>query len=355
MSVPYQTLFVTGGAGYIGSHFLEHWMRSNLQEPDAYRIVILDDLSGGHLQILSILEQEFRAHYETLPILERVDLCDLSRVRSLFKTYRPSAVVHFAGKISVAESVQRPDFYYQNNVEGSENLLLAMQEYGCRSLVFSSTAAVYGNPATDSPLTEEDAVEPVNPYGDSKLRVEHAIRDAHREWGLNAILFRYFNACGAALSGKIGEWHEPETHLIPLILESVLRPAAELNVYGTDYPTRDGSCVRDYIHVTDLAQAHVLGLERLLQGTSEGVEVFNLGTEKGTTVLEVIQAVQKVTGKKVRIKISARRPGDASTLVASAKKAMNHLRWVPQHSDIETILRSAYGWQKNLAEMKRQD
>lgn len=345
-------IFVTGGAGYIGSHFLEHWLNASKEFIEPHHLVVLDNLSGGHDEIIEILNQENRKNYSPLYTLEKIDLCDLSALKLLFSRYRPKAVVHFAGKISVAESVINPQFYFKNNVEASENLLLAMQEFDCKKMVFSSTAAVYGAIDSSDPITEESALEPVNPYGDTKLRVEQAIAEASSQWGLQAIIFRYFNAAGASISGIIGEWHEPETHLIPLVLESILNPDAELKVFGNDYQTRDGSCVRDYIHVTDLAHAHILGLARLFRSEVLGSEVFNLGTQNGTTVLEVIEAVKKVTKKQLNIIQCERRAGDAPILVASPKKAQKVLGWSAAHSDIESILRTAYVWHQNLLLLK---
>lgn len=341
-------IFVTGGAGYVGSHFLEHWGRVSKEYIENHRIVVLDNLSGGHQEILDLLNQELRGEYAELIGLEKVDLCDLTALKKLFAQYRPKAVMHFAGKISVAESVSNPGLYYRNNVEGSENVIVAMQEFGCQYMVFSSTAAVYGSIDGPDPITEDCALDPVNPYGDSKLRIEEAIQEAAQNWGLKAIIFRYFNAAGAATSGLIGEWHEPETHLIPLVLENALNPESELKVFGNDYPTRDGTCVRDYIHVTDLAHAHILGLSRLLKQQTEGTEIYNLGTQSGTTVLEVIEAVKKVTKKQLKIKQCERRAGDAPVLIASSKKALKVLGWKPTHSDIENILRTAFVWHQNL-------
>ena len=344
-------IFVTGGAGYIGSHFLEHWTRVNKEYFEPHQIVVLDNLSGGHLETLEALNQEMRKNYIPDFILEVVDLCDLPALHRVFSRYRPQAVMHFAGKISVAESVENPELYFKNNVEGSENLLLTMQEFACKKIVFSSTAAVYGNVDTVDAITEDFSLGALNPYGESKLRTEQAIIEATSQWGLQAIIFRYFNAAGAALSGIIGEWHEPETHLIPLVLESV-QTQGELKVFGQDYPTRDGTCIRDYIHVTDLAHAHVLGLVRLLKNEATGAEIYNLGTQSGTSVLEVVEAVKKVTKKEVKTLDFERRPGDATFLIASPKKAQKILAWQAIHSEIETIIRTAYIWHQNLSRIQ---
>jgi UDP-glucose 4-epimerase len=353
MSEAKHTIFVTGGAGYIGSHFLEYWYRTAAEHMDPCRIVVLDNMSGGHFEILDILNLEIRKNYHITPIFEKIDLCDLTALKNAFSLYRPHAVVHFAGKISVAESVVNPELYFRNNVEGSENLLFAMKEYNCKKIVFSSTAAVYGNVESSDPIDEEARLEPVNPYGDTKLRIEQVIKEASLSWGLKGIIFRYFNAAGAAVSGTIGEWHEPETHLIPLVLEKALNPDAELKVFGNDYPTRDGTCIRDYIHVTDLAHAHLLGIKRLLNEEVSGTEIYNLGTQNGTSVLEIINAVKNVTKKEVKVVESDRRPGDAAILIASPKKVQKVLGWQAVHSDIETILKTAYNWHQNLLRIKQ--
>lgn len=345
-------IFITGGAGYIGSHFIEHWARTIREHRLPHRVVVLDDLSNGHFQIIESLDAEFQRQYIEPILFEKVDLCDFAAVSALFQKYRPELVVHFAGKISVAESVEKPEFYYKNNVDGSENLLLAMRESGCRKIVFSSTAAVYGNYEGDSPIEETAELSPLNPYGISKLRIEQAIQAASEEWGLQGIIFRYFNAAGASVTGQIGEWHEPETHLIPLVIEKAMNPSGELKVFGRDYPTRDGTCVRDYIHVTDLAQAHILGVNRLFQNQVSGAEIFNLGTEQGTTVLEVIDSVKLVTKKVIEVREFPRRAGDAAMLVASSFHARQVLGWEPIHSKIETILRTAEVWHHRLQDLK---
>ena len=341
-------IFVTGGAGYIGSHFLDLCTQIGKEYIEPHQIVVLDDFSGGHLEIIEILNQELRRSYLPVLIVEKINICDLEKLKKIFSKYQPKAVVHFAGKISVAESVKDPGLYYKNNVEGSENLLLSMQEFGCKKIVFSSTAAVYGDVDGGDLITEDFPLNPLNPYGDSKLRIEVAIQEASQQWGLSAIIFRYFNAAGASLSGLIGEWHEPETHLIPLILENALNPESEIKVFGSDYPTRDGTCIRDYIHVSDLAQAHILGLNRLFKNEVGAVEIYNLGTQHGTSVLEVIEAVKKVTKKQIKTVEFDRRPGDAPFLIASHKKAHQILGWEPSRSSIESIIRTAYVWHQNL-------
>lgn len=348
--IPY--ILVTGGAGYIGSHFIECWALTARDHALPHRIVILDDLSHGHFEIIEKLDALFQSHYIPPVIFEKVDLCNMEAVDSVFKKYQPELVVHFAGKISVAESVEKPEYYHKNNVEGSENLLSAMRKFQCNKIVFSSTAAVYGNDDSSSPINENATLSPLNPYGITKLKIENAIAVAAEEWGLQGIVFRYFNAAGASISGQIGEWHEPETHLIPLVIESAHQSEVELKLFGKDYPTRDGTCIRDYIHVSDLAMAHVLGVSRLLKGDVAQTEIYNLGTEQGTSVQEVIEAVQKVTGKNVIVREFPRRAGDAAMLVASSAQAKKVLGWNPIHSDIETILRTAEVWYHRLQDLK---
>lgn len=219
-----------------------------------------------------------------------------------------------------------------------------MKAVGTRKLVFSSTAAVYGNPQSTRAIVETDPLAPVNPYGETKLQIENEIQKAAHDFGLQAMIFRYFNACGASRSGKLGEWHEPETHLIPLLIKAA-REKRPLSVFGNDYPTRDGSCVRDYIHVEDLASAHLAGVKHLLQNQNSEVSIFNLGTSDGTSVLEVIRAAEKVLGHPVTFRLEARRPGDSASLIADSVKARASLGWTPKCSDMETILRSALAWE----------
>jgi len=345
----HRIIFVTGGAGYIGSHFVEAWSADSRFQND--RLVIVDNLSTGHAEFVdTLVANDPLAKHGPRITLEKIDLLDYAALEATFQKHRPDAVLHFAAKISVAESVANPELYRRNNVEGSENLLKAMRVHGCRKIVFSSTAAVYGMTSKTEPLTESDTLQPINPYGETKLAMENSIRAAAREWGLQAVIFRYFNASGASPSGRLGEWHEPETHLIPLLLESILGQKAPLQLYGTDYPTRDGTCVRDYIHVNDLADAHVRGLDRLLNDETDGAEVYNLGTETGTTVCEVIAAAEKVCEKKAAIEEKPRRPGDAAMLVAGCAKATKTLEWRPRHSQIEEILNTAARWQRKLSE-----
>lgn len=313
--------------------------------------MLLDDLSTGHQEFIdSIFGMANQAGFPE-PVFERVSVLDASAMRSVLLRHRPAVAVHFAARISVGESVENPALYHSNNVEGSKNLLLAMKEAGCGRMIFSSTAAVYGTVAdpdlASRPLSEDTPLAPVNPYGETKLKIEQEIASAGREWGLKSLVFRYFNAAGASITGRFGEWHEPETHLIPLLLRSI-RSGVPLKVYGCDYPTRDGSCIRDYIHVSDLASAHLLGLERLMKDPGFTGGTFNLGTEQGTSVLEVIRAAEKVTGKKAAFEIHPRRAGDSAVLVAGSKSAREVFGWRPVHSEITRILETAEAWELRL-------
>ena len=339
-------ILITGGAGYIGSHVALQLIKDPQFSNDQF--VILDSLVMGHLEFVKVLQAEAKKLSLPEVLFEQVDLLDPQGLSEVFEKHRPRAVLHFAARISVAESVQNPELYFKNNAEGSLNLLHAMQKSGCKKIVFSSTAAVYGKVDQVEPLAENLPLLPINPYAESKVQIENALREAAKQWELQSVIFRYFNACGASLTGVLGEWHEPETHLIPLILESVIAQK-KLSVFGNDYPTRDGTCIRDYIHVEDLAEAHRLGLNRLLGFEVEKIssEVFNLGTTSGTSVLEVISAAEKVCEKKVFIEFYPRRAGDAAVLVASNALAKKVLGWEPKYSDMETIIKTAYEWLKS--------
>jgi len=319
------TVLLTGGAGYVGSHALAGLRASGIP------CVVLDNLSRGHRELVRDTE------------LVVGDVGDAALVRSIIAKYRIDAVMHFAAFAYVGESMHVPALYYRNNVGATLTLLEAMLETGVKALVFSSTCATYGLPET-TPMTEEHPQRPVNPYGASKLMVERMLRDFDAAYGLRSIAFRYFNAAGADPSGEIGEWHEPETHLIPLVLQTAQGIRESVDVYGTDYPTPDGTCIRDYIHVTDLAQAHILGLQRLREG--HPTDVFNLGNGNGFSVRQVISAAERVTGRHVRWKASPRRAGDPHALVGSARKARDVLGWRPRFDDLETIIDSAWRWQR---------
>ncbi len=318
------TVLVCGGAGYIGSHAVR------VLRKHGYFPVVFDNLEKGRLASLP----------DDVPLL-RGSLMDLQALRRSFAEYNFSAVFHFAAYIEVGESVIDPERYYHNNVLGALNLLAAMRESGVRNLVFSSTAAVYGDPVA-TPIAEGHPLRPVNPYGRSKLMMEEVMADYALAYKFDITALRYFNAAGADPSGEIGEAHDPESHLIPNILKSVLGNGADLKIFGNDYDTPDGTCVRDYIHVNDLAEAHILALEH--QRRHPGYFAFNLGNGQGFSILEVIAAAAKVTGKKINYTMHPRRPGDAARLVADASMARVALNWKPQYTNLEDIVATAWKW-----------
>jgi len=316
-------ILVTGGAGYVGAHACKALAAGG------YRPVVYDNLVYGH-----------EAAVKWGP-LETGELADRARLDEVIARYRPQAVMHFAAFTFVGESIADPGKYYRNNVAGTLSLLEAMRDQGIGKLVFSSTAATYGTPET-VPIPESAAKAPINPYGHSKLAAEQMIADFGAAHGLRAAALRYFNAAGADADGEIGECHEPETHLIPLAMRAVTGDTPPLTVFGDDYPTPDGTCIRDYIHVSDLAAAHVLALGRLEQ--REGFDAFNLGTGAGASIREVLQAVEKVAGKPVPHAVGPRRAGDPAVLVSDPGKANRELGWTPFSSDLETIVSTAWAW-----------
>ncbi|MFN9360442.1 MAG: UDP-glucose 4-epimerase GalE [Pseudanabaena sp.] len=320
-----QTILVTGGAGYIGSHTVKA-----LQQV-GYKVVILDHLVYGHQDIAETLNAE----------LIIGDTNDRALLDRLFSDRQISAVMHFAAYAYVGESVTQPDKYYRNNVVGTLTLLEAMVAANIKSFVFSSTCASYGVPQ-QIPITEDHPQSPINPYGATKLMVERILQDFDIAYGLKSVIFRYFNAAGADPAGAIGEDHNPETHLIPLVLQTAMGIREAITVYGSDYPTADGTCIRDYIHVTDLAEAHVLGLEYLLKGNKS--EIFNLGNGNGFSVKEVIDAAKQITGKPINVVMGDRRAGDPPALVGSSDKARNILNWQPKYADLNLILQHACQW-----------
>ena len=313
-------ILVTGGAGYIGSITAHHLLKRG------FEVVVVDDLSRGHRENVA----PERLHV--------VRLQDTDGVAALLKGV--DAVVHFAAYSAVGESMREPELYFSNNVGGTASLLEAMARNGVRRLVFSSTAAVYGNPEK-MPIPEDARIAPVNPYGESKAIVEKILRELDRYRGLRSVPLRYFNACGADPGAGLGEAHNPETHLIPLLFKAVAT-GEPIQIFGDDYPTPDGTCIRDYIHVSDLATAHVAALDHLLAGGASAA--FNVGTGAGLTVLEVLRAVEKVTGKSVPHKIAPRREGDPTELVADSTKLRKTLGWEPRHSGIEEIVRDAWAY-----------
>ncbi|MEC4892848.1 MAG: UDP-glucose 4-epimerase GalE [Oscillatoria sp. PMC 1051.18] len=326
MSEDKSTVLVTGGAGYIGSHAVLALQKAG------YKVVVLDNLVYGHRELVEeVLKVE----------LVVGDTCDRAFLDNLFATHNIAAVMHFAAYTYVGESVTDPAKYYHNNVVGTLTLLSAMVAANVKKFVFSSTCATYGIPE-EIPLPETHPQNPINPYGMSKLMVEQILTDFDRAYDLKSVRFRYFNAAGAAPSGLLGEDHNPETHLIPLVLLTALGKRESISIFGTDYPTPDGTCLRDYIHVTDLAAAHVLGLEYLLKGGE--TNVFNLGNGNGFSVREVIDTVKKVTGQDFSVVECDRRPGDPPALVGTSAKARQILGWYPQYTDLNEIIRHAWQW-----------
>lgn len=320
------TILVTGGAGYIGSHAVLALKRAG------YEVVILDNLVYGHKELVEkVLQVELIVG----------DVADRQLLDNLFKTHNITAVMHFAAYAYVGESIKHPNKYYSNNVVGTLTLLQAMLAASVKKIVFSSTCATYGVLET-VPITEDAPQNPINPYGASKLMVERILSDFDKAYELKYVCFRYFNAAGADPSGLLGEDHTPEPHLIPLILLTALGKRESISIFGTDYATPDGTCIRDFIHVTDLASAHVLGLEYLLNDGNS--DVFNLGNSNGFSVKEVIEKAKVVTQKKIKVVECNRRPGDPPCLVGGSEKAKRILGWNPQYSSLEDILSHAWQW-----------
>ncbi|NDJ22057.1 UDP-glucose 4-epimerase GalE [Nostoc sp. B(2019)] len=320
------TILVTGGAGYIGSHAVLALKNAG------YEVIVLDNLSNGHRELVE----------EVLQVKLIVgDMSDRALLDNIFSTHNITAVMHFAAYIAVGESVTDPAKYYHNNVAGTLTLLEAMLAASINKFIFSSTCALYGVPQF-IPLTEEHPQDPISPYATSKWMVERILSDFDTAYNLKSVRFRYFNAAGADPNGLLGEDHEPETHLIPLVLLTAFGKRESILIFGTDYPTTDGTCIRDYIHVTDLAQAHILGLEYLLKGGES--EVFNLGNGSGFSVREVIETAKEVTGKEIKIEERDRRPGDPPILVGSSDKATKILGWRPEYPNLKEIISHAWQW-----------
>ncbi|MFA5805499.1 MAG: UDP-glucose 4-epimerase GalE [Melioribacteraceae bacterium] len=319
-------VLVTGGAGYIGSHFVKLLSEKN------YHVVVIDNLSRGHREAVSK-----NIHFED------IDLLDAGSLSYFIQTQMPSAVVHFAALAYVGESVKHPERYYQNNVVGSFNLIKLCAENGVKNFVFSSTCSIYGNPSK-IPISEDQPSQPINPYANTKLMIETLLKDFETALGIKHVTLRYFNAAGADPSGLIGESHNPEPHLIPIVLETAQSKRKKVFVYGNDYDTSDGTCIRDYIHVNDLADAHLKSLEYLINGGESNV--INLGTGKGNSVLEIIEKAKAITKKEIPFEVVSRRVGDPAILVADNKKAKDLLGWSPMYS-IERILETAWKWHSN--------
>jgi UDP-glucose 4-epimerase len=316
-------ILVCGGAGYIGSHINKQLYK------EGYETIVFDNLVYGHREAVKW------GHFI------QGDLKNINDIEKVFQIYRIDAVFHFAAYAYVGESVQEPEKYYYNNVANTLNLLHVMKKYHCNKIIFSSTCATYGEPK-EVPITENMPQNPINPYGTTKLMVEHIFKDYHKAYGLQFAVLRYFNAAGADPDCEIGESHNPETHIIPLVLDAASGKREDIKVFGTDYETSDGSCIRDYIHVYDLATAHLLALHYL--EAEKGSDFFNLGNAKGTSVLEVVEAVRKVTGKDFKVELTDRRPGDPAKLVGSSEKAQRALGWKPIYGDIDTIVEHAWKW-----------
>ena len=317
-------ILVLGGAGYIGSHTVYELI-------DAGRdVVVADNLLTG-----------FRAAVHPKARFYQLDIRDRSALDELFTKEKIEGVIHFAASSQVGESMSDPLKYYDNNLYGTMVLLQSMVAHGVDKIVFSSTAATYGEPES-VPILETDRTDPTNCYGETKLAMEHMMRWVSRAHGLKYVALRYFNACGAHPSGAIGEAHNPETHLIPLILQVPNGQREKISIFGADYPTKDGTCIRDYIHVSDLAQAHILALDHLLQGGES--DVFNLGNGVGFTVKEVIDVARAVTGHPIPAETCPRRAGDPAQLIASSKKAVEQLGWKPKYHVLNTIIASAWKW-----------
>ncbi len=315
-------ILVTGGAGYIGSHFVYDMIERGNE------VLVVDNLDRGHLEAV---------HPDAK--FEECDILDFESLKNVLQNYNIESIVHFAAFAYVGESVEDPKMYYTNNVVGSLNLLKAAVFKKISKFVFSSTCSVYGNPIT-VPISEAESTKPINPYAQSKLMIENMLRDFNTAYGLKYVALRYFNAAGADVMGRIGESHDPEPHLIPIVLQATLGKREKVYVFGNDYDTKDGTCIRDYIHIQDLADAHARALEYLESNDSD---IFNLGTGDGNSVLELINAAEKITGEKINIEITGRRAGDPAVLVADNKKAKDVLGWVPKHN-LNSIIESAYKW-----------
>lgn len=323
-------VLVVGGAGYIGSHMVKMLANSG------HEVVVLDNLSTGFRDSVK---------YGKLII---GDLADIQQLENLFVEHKFDAVFHFAGSSLVNESMSFPAKYYCNNVSNTLNLLDIMIRHNVKNFIFSSTAATFGEPVY-SPIDEKHPQNPINPYGSSKLMVEGVLKDYAFAYGLNSVCLRYFNACGADPEGELGELHDPETHLIPLILQAASGRRNSISIFGRDYDTEDGSCIRDYIHIIDLCMAHALALEYIFSGKAQGAFAFNLGNGQGFSVKQVIDTVQKVVsidGYDFKVEDGMRRSGDPAVLVADASLARETLGWEPKYSDLETIVRHAWVWEK---------
>jgi len=327
-------ILVTGGAGYIGSHTVKQLLKRG------YDVVVFDNLSEGHREF--VLTEHF----------VEGDLLNIASLQEMFARYPIDAIIHFAALTKVGESVSDPQKYYANNVVGTLNLLQVMKEYDVDRIVFSSSAAVYGDPK-QVPIPEEHPKCPINPYGWTKWMMEQILDDYAHSYGLHYIAFRYFNASGSDPDGEIGEWNEPETHLLPIVLEAALGKRPHIEIFGTDYDTPDGTCIRDFIHVSDLAAAHILALKHLNSGGESAA--YNLGTGQGHSVREVIDVCREVSGKPLPVIEGPRRSGDPPRLVADPTLSLHTLGWKPKRSDLETIVKTALSWRRAQKEGDRSE
>jgi len=314
-------VLVTGGAGYVGSICTEELIRAK------HRVVIVDDLSTGH-----------RKAVPEGACFVKADVADRARIRHICRRHGIDSVMHFAGATLVESSMTEPQYYFQNNVQKGLAFLETLLEQHVRCFIFSSTAAVYGEPLS-APIPEDHPTKPINAYGESKLMLETILDWYHRAYGLNSVALRYFNAAGA--SEQLGEDHRPETHLLPLLLEAALNTNKPFQIYGDDYPTPDRTCIRDFVHVRDIARAHIVALRAL---PTLGFRIYNVGHGRGYSIREVVRAVEEITGRKLTIRVGPRRPGDPAVLVASPQKLCRDLQWTPRFSDLQTIVRSAWAW-----------
>ena len=321
-----ETIMVAGGAGYIGSHMVHQLLKTG------YDVVIVDNLSTGHRQAVNPQARFYEG-----------DTRDIQFLKQVFAQESIQAIIHMDAFSIVPESVGDPLKYFDNNVIGMIKLLEIMQQYDVKYLIFSSTAATFGQPQ-QSPITEQTPQQPINPYGVSKLMMEQMMRWVDQAYGIKSVALRYFNAAGALADGSIGEDHNPETHLIPIILKTAMGQQDTLKIYGNDYQTPDGTNVRDYVHVTDLAQAHILALKYLQAGNPS--TAFNLGSNQGFSVQEIIQAARKVTQKAIPTEIAPRRGGDPDILIADSSRAKSILGWQPQYTDIQEIIKTAWTWKQ---------
>ena len=321
-------ILVVGGAGYIGSHMVKFLGRQGC------RVTTLDNLVGGYRD--AVICGEF----------VEGDIADGALLSQLLQTGHFDAVMHFASYIQVGESVAQPAKYYQNNVVNTLNLLNAMQRAGVNRFIFSSTAAIFGEPRSER-INEDHPKQPINPYGRTKLMVEQALADYEAAYGIRSVCLRYFNAAGADPDGELGEQHEPETHLVPLVLRTASGRRPHISVFGRDYDTPDGTCIRDYVHINDLCSAHWLALQSLMQGGPS--DAFNLGNGNGFSVQEVIDTARRVTGCKIPVQYAERRAGDPARLVADSARAMRVLGWKPQHAALETLIDHAWHWEQKMA------